>query len=537
MKDGKYNLIFNTYDEKGRIIRKQQVGDFTIMHDKVVETNGSVNLPLGVITAATNYRITHSMNNGYYSVVKSSPLKKNINNAGATGVSALAKGVARKKWPFDPTVDIDRKNREHVEDWVSGYSGRDRAGMAPLVGNALKRGLHRLYGKTQSRKNANTEEREVLLHRGVSIDEHNHVMKTGHLNNLSSWTPDLDTAVSFGHNYANPDLKDSAKKNAKVLSAWVPISMIHHIPNAIGSASSDVEGILPESITSKDMKPNHRDIEHEIIVKPHKLNLAEPKKDYLEKGQNGDWEKGGYSIQHSFDELNPNKLTISSTASDGDYAGYARFEIKNGILVPDSSPESPGEYPIEAVEVEPKHQRKGVATSMYKYAENLTGLPVHPDDNQTDSAKALWNQKNRPFGNLKKSADTSKIASCAIIDGNYILMARRRDNGLWTIPGGHLESGESPKDGAARELFEESGIKTKLKPLTSEKISGNDGITRVIYAFLGHGDHATNTHHDPDGEVFRWYWVDVSNGLPEDIKNNLHSPKNVTLKALGLLDY
>lgn len=40
---------------------------------------------------------------------------------------------------------------------------------------------------------------------------------------------------------------------------------------------------------------------------------------------------------------------------------------------------------------------------------------------------------------------------------------------------------------------------------------------------------------DPDAEVHRWQWVDVSKGLPDHIKKDLHVPihQNVLRSALG----
>jgi ADP-ribose pyrophosphatase YjhB (NUDIX family) len=39
-----------------------------------------------------------------------------------------------------------------------------------------------------------------------------------------------------------------------------------------------------------------------------------------------------------------------------------------------------------------------------------------------------------------------------------ILLIRRRDNGLWAMPGGAFEVGETPAEGACREVREETGI-------------------------------------------------------------------------------
>jgi ADP-ribose pyrophosphatase YjhB (NUDIX family) len=46
----------------------------------------------------------------------------------------------------------------------------------------------------------------------------------------------------------------------------------------------------------------------------------------------------------------------------------------------------------------------------------------------------------------------------AVIREKQILLIQRRDNGLWCLPGGLVEVGETPAESAERELWEESGI-------------------------------------------------------------------------------
>jgi ADP-ribose pyrophosphatase YjhB (NUDIX family) len=40
-----------------------------------------------------------------------------------------------------------------------------------------------------------------------------------------------------------------------------------------------------------------------------------------------------------------------------------------------------------------------------------------------------------------------------------LLLMRRSDNGHWGLPGGYVELGESVSEAAAREVFEETGVK------------------------------------------------------------------------------
>ena len=56
---------------------------------------------------------------------------------------------------------------------------------------------------------------------------------------------------------------------------------------------------------------------------------------------------------------------------------------------------------------------------------------------------------------IKKSVHVSSIA---VMHGDKLLMGKRRDDGRWTLPGGHADKGESKEDCAKRELKEESGI-------------------------------------------------------------------------------
>ena len=48
-------------------------------------------------------------------------------------------------------------------------------------------------------------------------------------------------------------------------------------------------------------------------------------------------------------------------------------------------------------------------------------------------------------------------------DGKFVMGCRRgaHGEGSWSVPGGHLEYGETPEETAAREVMEEIGVKIK----------------------------------------------------------------------------
>lgn len=69
-----------------------------------------------------------------------------------------------------------------------------------------------------------------------------------------------------------------------------------------------------------------------------------------------------------------------------------------------------------------------------------------------------YNDPNAPTANSLMPA-----ASAVVADGEgRILLARRRDNDLWTIPGGGMEPGETIAQTAVREVKEETGIDVEI---------------------------------------------------------------------------
>ena len=55
----------------------------------------------------------------------------------------------------------------------------------------------------------------------------------------------------------------------------------------------------------------------------------------------------------------------------------------------------------------------------------------------------------------------------AVFKDDKILLVKERSDGLWTLPGGFAEVGESPGEVAVRETFEESGYEVKPIKLIS----------------------------------------------------------------------
>ena len=77
--------------------------------------------------------------------------------------------------------------------------------------------------------------------------------------------------------------------------------------------------------------------------------------------------------------------------------------------------------------------------------------------------------------------------SAVVVDDDRLLMVRRgrgRAAGDWSIPGGHVEHGETLAEAVVRELFEETGLEGVCGPLLgwSELLPDTEGVegTHVV---------------------------------------------------------
>lgn len=65
------------------------------------------------------------------------------------------------------------------------------------------------------------------------------------------------------------------------------------------------------------------------------------------------------------------------------------------------------------------------------------------------------------YGDRIGATATLKVGCSAVIfdpSGQKVLLTRRADNGLWCLPGGGMEAGESAAETCAREVLEETGL-------------------------------------------------------------------------------
>lgn len=186
-----------------------------------------------------------------------------------------------------------------------------------------------------------------------------------------------------------------------------------------------------------------------------------------------------------------------------------------------------------SVQVHPQHRRKGIATAMYVLAEKVSGKRFVPDTYQTPSGRALWDQPNRPFGKsllIKSQLERTDVVSIAVIRAGRLLFGLRRDSGKWNVPGGHVESGEDPRDAAERELKEETGlVGSDWKELGFCDVRA--GLR--VYSYLCTASGEPDSSADPDEEMEAFVWMPLDRPA-KSIMSRLHNPKDVTLQFIGL---
>lgn len=99
------------------------------------------------------------------------------------------------------------------------------------------------------------------------------------------------------------------------------------------------------------------------------------------------------------------------------------------------------------------------------------------------------------------------IVAAAVVDfDGRLLLGRRRGDGLYGVPGGKLEPGETLRRGCSRELLEETGLRAAPHDLVEVGYCEREDVQQIIFWFwvakyLGHPRNMEP--HKCDGWEFR----------------------------------
>lgn len=158
----------------------------------------------------------------------------------------------------------------------------------------------------------------------------------------------------------------------------------------------------------------------------------------------------------------------------------------------------------------------------------LRDVPIVDAATPADSAAMSEALAGTVLGKSQRRRLPEQVASVAVFraDGS-LLFGKRRDNGRWTTPGGHLNPGESPEAGARRELREEAGIDAEVERIGHGRVG--DYTVHCYRASVA--DEEPDASGDPDEEVAEWRWYQKDAYLRE--RPPLHAPRNVLLHLIG----
>lgn len=105
------------------------------------------------------------------------------------------------------------------------------------------------------------------------------------------------------------------------------------------------------------------------------------------------------------------------------------------------------------------------------------------------------------------------VTAIVIRDDGRVLVIKRDDDGRWVPPGGVLELAETPQEGCAREVLEETGYRVEVGPLTGVYKNVKLGVISLAFRCELVGGEA---HTSEESEVVSWWTLDeIKRNVPE----------------------
>jgi 8-oxo-dGTP diphosphatase len=105
------------------------------------------------------------------------------------------------------------------------------------------------------------------------------------------------------------------------------------------------------------------------------------------------------------------------------------------------------------------------------------------------------------------------VTGIVVRDDGRVLAIQRCDDGRWVPPGGVLELDESPEEGVAREVLEETGMKVRAEQLTGVYKNMRLGVVSLAFRCRVIGG---ETHESDEARKVAWLTVEeATRQMPE----------------------
>ncbi|SHF85324.1 8-oxo-dGTP diphosphatase [Ornithinibacillus halophilus] len=111
-----------------------------------------------------------------------------------------------------------------------------------------------------------------------------------------------------------------------------------------------------------------------------------------------------------------------------------------------------------------------------------------------------------------------RVTNCIVIKDEHILLLKKPRRGWYAMPGGKMEQGETIKDAAIREYWEETDLtldNPKLAGVFTFSIFDKDELQKewMMFTFVSESYQGTLTKDCDEGEL-EWVPIDKINTLP-----------------------
>jgi len=115
-------------------------------------------------------------------------------------------------------------------------------------------------------------------------------------------------------------------------------------------------------------------------------------------------------------------------------------------------------------------------------------------------------------------------AAILLLQENKVALIERHRAGLhyFTIPGGHIEAGETPEAAAVREAEEELGLKVAIRRLVAEGNFNGDPqyyyLVDAIDGTFGTGTGEEMNHVNPEKGTYQPVWMPIAQLLDQPVR-------------------